>query len=535
MPTNLLLIILIFCWIGFAIKGLKTNISIIQTIKWIKYNNTKPNYIFDIKNKYPYIILVIPVLREQRVIKETVKSLISLGYPNSLLKVIVVTTEKEISQRNKDRGRVESLIHDLSNGVSQNLIAERYLGLFTLEQLTGIYEYIKNFNPTAIAQYVYQIYDTSPSTIDIVTQLVKELNIELTTPILYGVHYPYIDGVMAHQLNYVAKHLNEILDCHIDPNNTYFGIYNADSSPNAETLNYIGYDALQYRQIYGQIPEVYQQSSLFTRNFFNVPKGISGYILKSSSIFQTRWTLGNEIPSIRRAYDFYQEYRHKELSLFDKIFRDKLMYCIGHGLFVRYDILKSIGFFSEKTVNEDIAFGFSLCMRRIPVKPIPVLENTDNPETVHSLITQKGTWFWGSLQYPTYPLLTLDNYNSTRAWLLMLRGLPNIGNWLFSSISILILFCIPVFLHSLLLLGISVFSFLIYSIWSYFLIFSNWSLLYDISNGYNKKPSIIEQYLISFFSIVYLFLSSFGPARITLDCIIWLFLGKKPEKRKTER
>jgi hypothetical protein len=189
-----------------------------------------------------------------------------------------------------------------------------------------------------------------------------------------AIHYPGRNGYMAHQLNYA---INNILK-DAKKKNILFGVYNADSRPHPETIDWIlakrndGY-------------RVFQQYGDYRKNL-NGSMGFSGAILKSAAYWQTRWSLGFEI------YHALKQFGCK------KGWRYPLNYCIGHGLFFTGEIFERIQGFSEASHNEDAIWGLELSFDNEFIMPVPFFDRSDSPDMVNSLFVQKSNWFWGPLQ-----------------------------------------------------------------------------------------------------------------------------------------
>jgi len=153
---------------------------------------------------------MIPVLREQALLAETLRYFGRLPYPGRR-QVIVLTTQREIAE---------------------------------------------NGNVSA---------GTTP---ELALQLVGQLNTE--APGLYRViHYPYEVGNKASQLNYALRRLSE--DGEFDPARTYIGVYDADSRPAEDTLEHVADLVAGQRDAGREWPVAIQQPSLFLNNFNEVP------------------------------------------------------------------------------------------------------------------------------------------------------------------------------------------------------------------------------------------------------------------------
>lgn len=168
------------------------------------------------------------------------------------------------------------------------------------------------------------------------------------------INSPNTVGTMANQLNYVIKNLKD---------NDIIAIYNIDSKPERKTFKYV------LNNITDNV--VLQQVSFFDDNL----KGI----MKSAQSWQNRWSIVYEIGKYLN--DSKMEFK----------------YCIGHGLFIKKNILKRIGYFSENEINEDNEFGYRLNINNISIKPIPFMEKADFAKSRKIYIRQQSTWVNGPL------------------------------------------------------------------------------------------------------------------------------------------
>jgi hypothetical protein len=124
----------------------------------------------------PLLVVLIPALREQAHIEETIRHILRAPLGPQELKVIVVTTAAEES------------------------------------------------------------FGEGKCTADVVDEVAAELNAARRFRAVHRIHYPYSVGSMAHQINYAVRYLFEAFDEEINPDRTVIGIFNADSRPPGSTL-----------------------------------------------------------------------------------------------------------------------------------------------------------------------------------------------------------------------------------------------------------------------------------------------------------
>lgn len=158
--------------------------------------------------KMPELVILVPVLREQKQLQKILQSLGKLPYSGNK-RIMVVTTEREIAENNGEYGGT-------TVELAKNSIAE--------------------------LQHQY--------------------------PSLYGhIHYPKAVGNKASQLNYAFREMTKNRE---DLSACYIGVYDADSRPASDTLLHIG-ELIAHEETMGRSwPIAMQQPALFLGNFQSV-------------------------------------------------------------------------------------------------------------------------------------------------------------------------------------------------------------------------------------------------------------------------
>jgi len=222
----------------------------------------------------------------------------------------------------------------------------------------------------------------STTTIDIAKKLARE------NEHIVHVHFPGRNGKMAHQLNYAIHELsdgNEKLQ-----EADLVGIYNADSRPEKETLDWVVYNFEKNKH------RVFQQYGWYVGNTGILQTLPYSSILLAAALWQTRWAMGFEIYNARKQFRFWE--RGNKLA-----FNYPLNYCIGHGLFFTKSIFEELGGFNEAMHNEDAIWGLQLSNMQEPIIPIPYFDVSESPDSIKALYEQKANWYLGPLQSYEYP------------------------------------------------------------------------------------------------------------------------------------
>ncbi|TDE32138.1 glycosyltransferase [Actinomadura sp. 6K520] len=183
--------------------------------------------------------------------------------------------------------------------------------------------------------------------------------------------YPGL-GRKAAQLNHAARLL---------PPGGYLAVYDVDSRPDPKAL------AMVYARLADR-PPVVQQHALHT-----VPSHRGGPA-RGAAMLQSIWTLRREIPYARR--------HHRSAGLPGALrrWRDGLAQPVGHGLYLRDDILAAIGGFPENSVLDDVPTGVALTLAQIPTVSVPSLTTVPASGSVAEDIAQGRRWFCSYLDYP---------------------------------------------------------------------------------------------------------------------------------------
>ena len=526
----------IFLSLYLSYRGIKYIINIYKTLAFIE-KGTISLKSDQRETKGPRLIILLPLLREQSIIQELADYFAKLNYSLDKLCIIFITTEKEIYEKSKNTKRLGKLALDLMPGkINTQRILERYLGLLPRTQLQRL---IKRADSglTIRQKELKLLYKEEKTTIDLAKNIVKTKNMQLDEQVFFHAHYPKKKGVMADQLNYVVKNLKSITKKNFNEKESYIGVYNADSKPNPQTFLSLKKEAEDYRGKHSFYPEVFQQISAYTLNYQRYDKNFIGWLLKASAIVQTRWALGFEIPMLMRQSSFWIKNYGKKLKFLEK-FREPSAYCVGHGMYVRLDTLRKVGWYPNETMNEDLPLGYYLLLQGKPINPLPVLENVENPDSLSMLIAQKASWFWGMIDYFDYLFYAskkIKNCDKFRATLMALRGLKRDAlSWLFCSFGVFLLL-ISLFLFSGWWRLIPLFALLLYVILPSFLLVILLPRISKLSSDQFIKTNLLEAVFVSLFSTIYLLISCVGPWKTLLNKFTVSFFKATPIKTKTER
>jgi len=191
-------------------------------------------------------------------------------------------------------------------------------------------------------------------------------------------HYPYRDGVMAHQLNYGVDRVVQGSDGQV-----LLGIYNVDSKPSPDAIVRARAELLRDPRT------VVQQYAIYP---FAEPTDLASAILSHVACWQTRWSLHFELGRTLWSKTLASSgARWQPVALIVR----PLLYTIGHGLFLRPDCWHELSGFPEDEINEDAFLGLQLRLAGYRVQTIPYLEAALPPPSVGAYLRQQAVWFNG--------------------------------------------------------------------------------------------------------------------------------------------
>ena len=221
-----------------ALRGVSGSINTLCSLAWLHAARADHRVV----RAQPLIVLILPLLREQRILAGTVEYFTELAKQHGQSVVVLVTTEREHHQPDRARAEDPSL----------------------------------------------------PSTVELAGALAAQAPRDLVRHL----HYPHSEGVMVDQVNFTARaQLTRLAEDSVDLRRVWVAVYNADSRPDPATLDGI---ARLAEILPPPGPRIVQQSALFTTNLPAFPPGARGAVLAGAALLQSRWTLAREIPRLRR-------------------------------------------------------------------------------------------------------------------------------------------------------------------------------------------------------------------------------------------
>lgn len=536
--------ILLLFWLlivsTMMLRGIADTLRILYSLHWLNRTNNFAGKRILPSERTPYMAVFIPVLREQRVIRQTMQFFAMLHYPLEKFNVFIITTEKEIAQREQAEKKLAVFARDIASArLSSIQLIEKYLGIFSEDVLTDVItEARKLCNQTEILEFLQQTFDAYPTTIDVVKEQVNILNTQLNYPLFVHVHYPQTVGGANHQYNYAHAQLPLFLsERDISPSDAYVAVYNADSRPALTTLCCVSEICTEYFQQHRVYPPALQQAAVYNDNFDALKPNFRGLFLQSSAIYQLRWVLSHEILWRLRQSRSAHKYQQGKLHLFQRCTGAEYSLCVAHGFFLRYDLAASLDIFGADIVGDDILWSFSLCAKHIPILPIPVLESAECATTIRELTKQKRTWFMGYTEYPQNQRLVRKKIqaNPVTSTLLTIHAILDAVIWLLDSPMLFLAFVLPLLLHSWFLILLTIIAYVIYGLAPHGMIVAKLKMLRSLCEGKWRLPSKLHCLGILFLTLPVLLHHSIGPWWCLMKRVRWAITGTKAYGEKTER
>ncbi len=259
--------------------------------------------------------------------------------------------------------------------------------------------------------------DLSDSTMEVLRKLSKRYSFT-------WLHCSDAHGTKADQINYAIPELQSLFP-RWSPQDSFVAIYDVDSRPNPETFR-------TFAGMSARCPRIraFQQSALF-----DLPESaeqalhpLAWTFFKASAVRANRFVFGYEIPRLLNRL----AYQNGKPSPANRIGAITYAHCVGHGLFLRGDLLEALPF-PPRSVLEDMFYGFLLNYLHEPVVPIPMLDRADVPVRLSTLFFQMSRWFLGpsrSLGYFSYARSALSHVRPRHQhYVLVICGWWYAVNW----------------------------------------------------------------------------------------------------------
>ncbi|MCW7986650.1 hypothetical protein XF35_15460 [Streptomyces platensis subsp. clarensis] len=311
----------------------------------------------------PWLVVLLPMLREQTLAPETIAAFTALDYPRERAVVVAITTEREENARRRDRERLPELAN------TSSLTEAQLRGTFPRARCGDVADEVNAAPKEKRLPLLTELYDAEPTTRETVAALAEDQPaVELR---LVHLHQPDTGGRKAGQLNHAVDRLDEILSTlgwrdENDADNTFVCVYDADAIPDVRTLNSFAETATRHRALTGRPPALIQQQRLPLLGRCPFPPGATGLLLAGEWLYQLRRSLGIELARIRLT----QWLTTTQVPSPLRTLLRPMIYGVGCGMTVHLPTLRSLGGFPEPM--EDLGTGHRLSLLGADIAPAAV-------------------------------------------------------------------------------------------------------------------------------------------------------------------
>jgi len=340
----------------------------------------------------PWLIVLVPALREQSVLARALKALAQYEYPRSRFAVIVVTTEKEIVEKRERRTDLKPLVDAFNKGCSTKTFARLAEGIFSRSQLEEVKTLLQRVSPTQRVQTLETWYNQLPTTPDLAQQLVSRFNAMQGMETFYCLHYPYEEGMKASQLNYAVSQLSVTLQWQYGEDKTYIAVCDADAIPDPRTGRALVQLAHEVHTQGKSLPAMLQQVPVPLLELDSVRGSeMESALLRSQALLHLRRSLGIEIYKL-----LYRQWLFRQrLPPLVRAIARPMVYGIGAGLYIKLSTLKQIGLFPEPV--DDLGVGYRISMLDLDAVPLPYFCYVEPYSSLRQLIQAYSFVFFGGL------------------------------------------------------------------------------------------------------------------------------------------
>jgi cellulose synthase/poly-beta-1,6-N-acetylglucosamine synthase-like glycosyltransferase len=334
------------------------------------------------ENKNFYI--VIPVLREQNIIHETLDYYLGIyqaNYENIKLDVVVTGTGKEVIEKETNKQYLADIFNMCIEGTSKAKLKKAFVGILSDYTIDSMLEFGKEITPSIILD----LFNSQASSADVFNQWIEEKESILKRENHISYRYlecPELNGNRTSQINYAFDVLRREMK-----ENDIFVIYDADSHPQ----EYSFYDVASRELECGQQPLHYLDAANRLAHERKDP------VVVANALYQSCWTIIKEIPNFM-GYMRHIEHLKKENNNNHVQYKNSV-YMFGHGEFMTVGFLDKIQGLPKDVITDGMQLGYRLSLINQPVQLLSTFCSDDVPNTVPSLITQHSRWFAGNVQY----------------------------------------------------------------------------------------------------------------------------------------
>ncbi|MEW2438619.1 hypothetical protein AB0952_31460 [Streptomyces caniferus] len=357
-------------WLHYAVpvllalllaRGLWALVAVELCARWLLDNARRDPVSAD--EDGPWLVVLLPMLREQTLAPETIAAFTALDYPRSRAVVVAITTEREENARRRDRERLPEL-------ADTSCLTEAQLrGTFPRARCGDVADEVNAAPREKRLSLLAELYDAEPTTCETIAALADDQ--PAVGLRLVHLHQPDTGGRKAGQLNHAVDRLDEVLGPlgwhdENDADSTFLCVYDADAIPDVRTLTAFAETATRQRALTGRPLALIQQQRLPLLARRPFPSGATGLFLAGEWLYQLRRSLGIELARIRLT----QWLTATQVPSPIRALLRPMIYGVGCGMTVHLPTLRTLGGFPEPM--EDLGTGHRLSLLGADIAPATV-------------------------------------------------------------------------------------------------------------------------------------------------------------------
>lgn len=337
---------------GLLARAIWAALAIEACARWLLAASADPPLPAE-REEAPWLVVLLPMLREQTVAPETIAAFTALDYPRGRAAIVVITTEREETARASSRSRLPEL-----PGPSP-LQSEQLRGLFPAARCREIADEVNATPPGKRLAVLTELFDAEPTTAAVIESLAADRPAG-GLPLVH-LHQPDVGGRKAGQLNFALDRLHQILGplgWHetTDADHTFTVVYDADAIPDVRTLEAFAAAADTHRTRTGKAPALIQQQRLPLLARRPFPAGPVGLLLAEEWVYQLRRSLCIELARVR-LHRYLADSRLPEVL---RMWLRPMVYAVGCGMAVHLPAVRALDGFPEPM--EDLGTGHRLSL-----------------------------------------------------------------------------------------------------------------------------------------------------------------------------
>lgn len=369
------------------------------------------------------VLVLIPVLREQSIITDTLEYFSQLNCSGVELHIVICGTIRESFQKKEKARDIGALYWNFKNTFDASALVAILINYFSEKSAKYL---IAKQDEVTLEQFV-AFYEGQKSTKELAESWIQSWENRKHAESLFF-HYAEakdLGGDRASQLNYGVDWFCNSLSDDVD----LVGVYDADSRPEQDSI-------LEAVQIVCEKKVATCCQLLHFVDFANRLSFSHGSpLMVANALNQTTWSVIREYPSTINYFQFSKDFP-------DKVYGQNVYLC-GHGQFLHKSVYDEF-FFPEDVITDGIQLGYRLSMSNVPISDMQTFCKDEAPTSASQLIIQHSRWFGGCMKLFSAYKWSKERYR-TKAILQLVSGFMSQAAWAYAPLLVILGFCGAVF------------------------------------------------------------------------------------------